>query len=77
MRWWNEVWENHRGKTVGIIGASLLAIVYLISGFWDMLFVLLLLLIGFYIGSKADRGEIGSDIQRLYSWLTDRWKPFR
>lgn len=77
MRWWNELWENHRGKTVGMIGAFLMGVVYLISGFWDMLFVLLLLLIGFYIGSKADRGEIGSDLQRLYSWLTDRWNPFR
>jgi uncharacterized membrane protein len=75
--WWDELREKHKGKSIGVAGGILLGIVYLISGFWDMLFFLLLVLIGYYIGSKADRGEIMEDVYKLYRWLTDRWNPFR
>ena len=74
---WNELWERHRGKSVGIAGGIFLGIIYLISGFWDMLFFLLLILIGYYIGRKIDRGETWEEVSRLIRWLTERWNPFR
>jgi uncharacterized membrane protein len=74
---WEELWERHRGKTLGVAGGIFLGIVYLFSGFWDMLFFLLLVLVGYYIGNKADRGVMMEDVSRVYRWLTDRWTPFK
>lgn len=74
---WNDLWEHHRGKIIGVAGGIFLGIIYLISGFWDMLVFLLLMLIGYYIGNKMDRGEPWDEWSRLYRWLTDRWNLFR
>lgn len=73
---WKELWDHHKATIVCIAGGIFFGILYLISGFWDMLFVLLLILIGYYIGRKIDRGEPWTEFSQIYRWLTDRWNPF-
>jgi len=57
-------------------------IIYLIAGFWDMLFFALLVWIGYYAGKMKDErswpaipwDRLG---ERLGEWLGDRWRRFR
>lgn len=66
----NQLWQDHPGKTVGLLTGLLIGIVILCFGFWCTLFVLGCGLAGLWIGIQLDRGEdipgtIGSRIDRL------------
>lgn len=74
---WNELWNNHRAKTVGVITGVILAVIYLFFGFWDMLVFGFIILVGFYIGQKIDAGEPVVDWQAIYKWMTDTWRMFK
>jgi uncharacterized membrane protein len=71
---WKEWWETYGGRSVGIAAGFLLGIIYLISGFWDMLFFALLMGVGYAIGKNKDlkRGPI-LPWGRLAEWMNDRW----
>lgn len=74
---WQDIWDKHKGKCIGVAAGIFFGFIYLICGFWEMLVFLLLVMIGFYIGRKSDQGEAWLDISRLYRWLTERWNLFR
>lgn len=74
---WNELWNNHKGKTIGVVCGFLLAVIYLFFGFWDMLVFGFIILVGFYIGQKLDAGERIVDLEPVYRWITDRWSMFK
>lgn len=57
------LWKKHPGKCVCTLAGLLLAVCILLFGFWNMLFVLLLGGIGFFIGSNVDRE--GDTLQNL------------
>lgn len=71
---WKSLWEAYGGRASGIAAGLFFGIVYLISGFWDMLFVALLVGIGFWFGKARDerRGPL-LPWDRLTDWMTDRW----
>lgn len=71
---WKELWEHHRAKTVGVIVGLILAVIYLIFGFWDMLVFGFIILVGFYVGQKIDAGEQIINFEAIYKWMTDRWR---
>lgn len=48
---------KHRGKAWGALGGAVLAITILLIGFWHVLFILCLVLIGLFIGSQVDDGN--------------------
>lgn len=48
---------KHRGKAWGALGGAVLAIAILLIGFWHVLFILCLVLIGLFIGSQVDEGK--------------------
>lgn len=75
---WREVWTTYGGRIAGLITALFLGLLYLIVGFWDMLFVGLLLWAGYAIGKAKDerRGPL-LPWQRMLGWLTERWRPFK
>ena len=52
-----QLWQNHRGKTVGLTVGLILGIAILCFGFWHTVFVLCCGLIGLWIGVQLDRGE--------------------
>ncbi|MFB9277350.1 hypothetical protein B1A99_34140 [Cohnella sp. CIP 111063] len=71
---WKAWLETYGGRIAGIAAGLLFGIIYLISGFWDMLFCALLIGIGYWIGKQKDerRGPI-FPLERLTDWVSDRW----
>ena len=52
--------------------------IYLIAGFWDMLFFALLVWIGYYVGRmKDERNGPVIPWERLTGWLNDRRRRFK
>jgi len=74
---WNELWERHRGKLTGLIVGLLLSLIYLFAGFWDMLVVAMILLLGYALGKRADDRTLGALFANVLEWLNDRWRLFK
>ncbi|GIQ70681.1 DUF2273 domain-containing protein [Xylanibacillus composti] len=74
---WRELWTGHRGKLIGVCAGLLHGFLYLIVGFWDMLFFGLLLLIGYTVGRRVDSGQPIVNWEPLLAWLNERWRPFK
>jgi uncharacterized membrane protein len=70
---WNELWEHHRGKVVGVTAGLFLGFIYLFFGFWDMLIFAFIVTVGFYIGSKLDRKERFLHLEDIWRYLTQKW----
>lgn len=55
---WNDLWrdiaENHRGKVLGALCGLVFALLMLRFGFFQALFIALLVLVGFLIGKRLD-----------------------
>lgn len=54
---WKEVWESHGGRIAGVTFGIGLGLIYLICGFWDMLFFALVVFIGYTLGKRKDNAE--------------------
>jgi len=74
---WTQLWERHRGAAVGAAAGVFFGVIYLIVGFWDMLVFAFLAILGYYIGSRWDRGELGSGIADLIRRMSEKWRLFR
>jgi uncharacterized membrane protein len=77
---WNELWERYKGRLTGVAAGLFLAVVYLISGFWDMLIVAFIVAVCAYAGSRFDAGGLrlnASEWLDRIGRLADRWKWFR
>jgi len=75
---WKEVWESHGGRIAGVTFGIFLGLIYLISGFWDMLFFALVVFIGYTLGKRKDLAEAPLfQWQELSQWLSSRWRPFK
>ncbi len=51
---WLELWENHRGKVIGVLLGLVFGLMVISFGFFKALFVTLCILIGFWIGRRLD-----------------------
>jgi uncharacterized membrane protein len=71
---WKSWWDTYGGRASGVAAGLFFGLIYLISGFWDMLFIALLVGIGFWVGKHKDdnRGPL-LPWDRLTDWVTDRW----
>jgi uncharacterized membrane protein len=74
---WKELWDRHRGATLGMACGIFLGFIYLFFGFWDMLIFAFISFLGYYFGARADRNEPLFLFEDTWEWLTDRWKMFR
>jgi uncharacterized membrane protein len=74
---WNELWEQHRGKVIGVAMGIVLGFIYLICGFWDMLVFAFIVIVGFYIGKKIDSREEILPIEDIWRNVTQKWRRFR
>ncbi|GAB6990414.1 DUF2273 domain-containing protein [Paenibacillus pini] len=75
---WKEIWESHRGRVVGIAGGILYGIIYLMFGFWDMLFFALVVFIGYTAGRRKDQNEGPFFRWKVMGqWLSERWRLFK
>ncbi|WP_028548777.1 DUF2273 domain-containing protein [Paenibacillus sp. UNC451MF] len=77
IRLWEQLWANHRGKTMLSIIGVLLGIIYLICGLWDMLIFVLIVYTCYHIGKRVDRGEPAVPVEEMWRWLMDKWRLFR
>jgi uncharacterized membrane protein len=67
-------WEEHPGKTTGIGLGFLAGCAILLFGFWQILFLLVCVAAGLYIGTKFDRGdEILHRLARVLPEKFQRW----
>ena len=75
---WREIWNTYWKRLVGVAAGLLAGIVYLVFGFWDMLFVALLVLVGYWFGKQKELSD-GPIIpwQRIWNELLERFRPFR
>ncbi|AJS57943.1 DUF2273 domain-containing protein [Paenibacillus sp. IHBB 10380] len=75
---WKEMWESHRGRVVGVAGGILFGFIYLIAGFWNMLFFALLVFIGYTFGKRKDLSQ-GALVhwREIGQWLSSGWRPFK
>ncbi|MFD0694993.1 DUF2273 domain-containing protein [Paenibacillus sp. GCM10027628] len=74
---WNELWEQHRGKVIGVAAGIFFGFIYLFFGFWDMLIFAFIVLVGFYVGYKLDRKENFVLLEDIWRYLTQKWRMFR
>ncbi|WNR42553.1 DUF2273 domain-containing protein [Paenibacillus roseipurpureus] len=74
---WNDLWEHHRGKVIGVAGGVFFGFIYLFFGFWDMLIFGWIVGIGLYIGNKLDRKESFVMLEDIWRYLTQKWRMFR
>jgi uncharacterized membrane protein len=74
---WTEAWARYKGRIVGSAVGVFLGLVYLFSGFWDMLIVAFIVMICFLVGSKSDLKQEWPSAAELWRWLMDRWSLFR
>ncbi|MDO7905163.1 DUF2273 domain-containing protein [Paenibacillus sp. JX-17] len=75
---WREIWDNYKGRIFGIAGGVFLGFIYLLYGFWDMLFFALVVFIGYTLGRRSDHKLASLFSWREWgNWLNDRWRPFK
>lgn len=75
---WSEIWGVYGGRLSWTAWGLFFGLLYLWVGFWHMLVVALLTLIGYWVGRRKDLNSAP-----LLPWremrdrLLERWRPFR
>jgi len=62
----NEIWLNHRGKTVGVGIGLLFGILTAVLGFWETFFVAACIFFGYWVGKRADENSGFRQILRKF-----------
>ncbi|HBQ26721.1 MAG TPA: hypothetical protein DD791_10050 [Syntrophomonas sp.] len=48
------IFEQHRGKAIGIVLGLLASILFISYGFWRTIFIIICIALGFFIGKEID-----------------------
>ncbi|HRX20159.1 MAG TPA: DUF2273 domain-containing protein [Syntrophomonadaceae bacterium] len=56
-RFLNMIWEEHRGKTIGVVIGLLAAILFLSFGFWKTIFIIVCIVLGYILGKRIDEDK--------------------
>ncbi len=51
------IFEQHRGKAIGILLGLLASILFISYGFWRTIFIIVCIALGFFIGKKIDENK--------------------
>ncbi len=71
QEWYDFLFAN-KGKVIGAIAGILIGLIYLIVGFFKTLVFVILVGLGYYIGTKIDKNE---DIRELIErFLPAHWR---
>ncbi|MEJ8304559.1 DUF2273 domain-containing protein [Saccharibacillus sacchari] len=75
---WNEIWAVYGGRLSWTACGLFFGLLYLVVGFWHMVVVALLTLLGFWIGRRKDL-QSGPLLPwgEIWGKLAERWRPFR
>jgi uncharacterized membrane protein len=72
---WKQLWQTHSGRIIGVAAGLFFGFIYLFAGFWDMLFFMLLVGTGYWIGRWKDiPAKNQLSWREWYEWLYDRWR---
>ena len=66
------LWNNHRQSTIGVLVGAVIAILVLLFGFWNMVFVAVCASLGLFIGKKLDNGE--DVLSKTWEFLKEKWR---
>ena len=55
-------WQNHRGRSAGLLIGTIFALSILLFGFWKTLFVIFCAGIGMYIGLRIERASSWTEL---------------
>ncbi len=53
----NDLWENYRWRVIGVLAGLGIGILFLFLGFFQTIFLLICVGLGFFIGNKLDKKE--------------------
>ena len=53
----NDLWENSRWRVIGVVAGLVIGILFLLLGFFQTIFLLICVGLGFFIGNKLDKKE--------------------
>lgn len=75
---WREIWNQYWKRIVGAGIGLFFGIIYLIAGFWDMLFIALLVAAGYWYGKQKEYVS-GPVIpwDRIWQSIGKLFKPYR
>ncbi len=66
-----KIWLQYGGRLVGSLLGFTLGLIYLLVGFWKMLFFALLVGLGFFVGKQIDRKE---DLKKVIDTIIlEKW----
>ncbi len=70
MDWYElitELWNNHRGKFLGVVIGLAFGLLTAVVGFWQTLFISVCIIIGYAIGKRMDENKNFRDIlERIF-----------
>lgn len=53
----NDLWENSRWRVIGVVAGLIVGLLFLFLGFFQTIFLLICVGLGFFIGNKLDKKE--------------------
>ncbi|MDO9536276.1 MAG: DUF2273 domain-containing protein [Bacillota bacterium] len=65
--------QEHPGKIIGGLVGLILAVLFVIFGFWKGLFIILSILAGIYLGGKAENNEGFRNFLDRFPFLRERF----
>ena len=51
------IFEEHRGKAIGIVLGLVASILFISYGFWRTIFIIVCIALGFFIGKEIDENK--------------------
>lgn len=63
------IWQDHRGKALGVILGLLFGVFTAVLGFWKTFFITICIVLGYLVGKRAD--EQGSLRRFLDRWFDE------
>ncbi len=63
------IWQEHRGKALGVILGLFFGIFTAVLGFWKTFFIAICIILGYFFGKRAD--EQGSLRRFLDRWFDE------
>lgn len=67
-----EIWENHRGKTIGVIFGLIIGLLLINFGFWKTLLLAIMVFIGYVVGNRIDQQDDFKEIIQRFIYSDKR-----
>lgn len=74
---WKQLWSLYYKRIIGLIAGLFFGFIYLFFGFWDMCFVILLVLLGYLIGKAVEDNESQFSLSIIVEYVRKLFRPYR